>query len=123
MTKEEANKILGIENEEEPIYPKEGMIVRVVRGTWKEYRHNGSSPSFPVKEKGCHDYAIWIAGNVPVGEMGRIVRKRVFPEDHPNDSTILAIDFFNIKPKKEHCVFGIGSGPLSDQFEVVEVVV
>lgn len=92
--------------------PEIGMRVKLIRGTVKgPYRHRGENQEY-------YDYGMWCGGNVPVGSTGTVVRKRVFPENHPNNSTMLAIDFDGIKPKGDY-FFGIGPEPLPDSFEVI----
>lgn len=96
------------------MYPQAGMRVRVSRGTWKKYDSNGN----PVVIAGKHDHVLFCGGNVPVGSEGIIERVRVFPEGHPNDTTMYAIIFDNVRPKGEYC-FGIGYEPLPDWLEVL----
>jgi hypothetical protein len=103
MTKEEANRILGIRGTSAEEL-REGMRVRLVRGC--------------PDGNGCRDYGLWIAGRVPVGSVGTVVRKRVFHESHPNNYTMYSVEFDGIEPKEGYR-FGISGCVVTDDFEVV----
>lgn len=91
---------------------QEGLRVKVAKGDLQ--RDNWGSPT------GRYVFNIrWIAGAVPVGSVGTIVRKRLFADDHPNNQTMFSIEFDEIKPERAGFRFGLSAGPLPDWLEVV----
>lgn len=116
MTKEEANKILGIKDSTPRRALRVGMRVRLVRGPWREYDRGGA----PIKEKGRHDHEFYLAGNVPVGTCGTVIRAQVYDCDNrPTKREMWAIDYDGITPKPFRC-FGLCGPFLPYNFEEVE---